>query len=53
LVLRSNYVNSVGKDRIRAHESGLVKYAHEKLRHINSLRIIGNAADKARSSLSN
>jgi cysteine desulfurase / selenocysteine lyase len=24
----------------------LVKYAHEKLRHINSLRIIGNAADK-------
>jgi cysteine desulfurase/selenocysteine lyase len=41
-----DYVNSVGKDRIRAHESGLVKYAHEKLRHINSLRIIGNAADK-------
>jgi len=41
-----DYVNSVGKARIRAHESGLVKYAHEKLGKINSLRIIGNAADK-------
>ena len=41
-----DYVNSVGKARIRAHESGLVKYAHERLGQINSLRIIGNAADK-------
>ena len=41
-----DYVNSVGKARIRAHESGLVKYAHEKLGKINSLRIIGNAVDK-------
>jgi cysteine desulfurase/selenocysteine lyase len=41
-----DYVNSVGKARIRAHESGLVKYAHEKLGKINSLQIIGNAADK-------
>jgi cysteine desulfurase/selenocysteine lyase len=41
-----DYVNSVGKARIRAHETGLVKYAHERLTEINSLRIIGNAADK-------
>jgi cysteine desulfurase/selenocysteine lyase len=41
-----DYVNSVGKPRIRAHEAGLVKYAHEKLGAINSLRIVGKAPDK-------
>jgi cysteine desulfurase / selenocysteine lyase len=41
-----DYVTSVGKARIRAHESGLVRYAHERLGEINSLRIIGNAKDK-------
>ncbi len=41
-----DYVNSVGKARIRAHESELVKYAHERLGAINSLRIIGKAPDK-------
>ena len=41
-----DYVNSVGKARIRAHEGALVKYAHERLGQINSLRIIGNAPDK-------
>ena len=41
-----DYVNSVGKARIRAHERELVKYAHERLGAINSLRIIGNAPDK-------
>src|SRR5512139_1637072 len=41
-----DYVNSVGKARIRSHESALVKYAHEQLGKINSLRIIGNAQDK-------
>ncbi len=41
-----DYVNSVGKRRIRAHESALVKYAHERLGQINSLRIIGSAPDK-------
>jgi cysteine desulfurase / selenocysteine lyase len=40
------YVNSIGKPRIRAHESGLVQYAHERLREINSLRIIGTTRDK-------
>jgi cysteine desulfurase/selenocysteine lyase len=41
-----DYINSVGKDRIRTHETGLVKYAHERLREINSLRIFGAAKDK-------
>jgi cysteine desulfurase/selenocysteine lyase len=41
-----DYVNSVGKARIRAHEADLVKYAHERLREINSLRIIGTAREK-------
>jgi cysteine desulfurase/selenocysteine lyase len=41
-----DYVNLVGKARIRAHEQALVKYAHDRLREINSLRIIGTAADK-------
>ena len=41
-----DYVNSVGKPRIRAHEGALVKYAQERLGAINSLRIIGHAWDK-------
>jgi cysteine desulfurase/selenocysteine lyase len=41
-----DYVNSIGKPRIRGHERELVKYAHEKLGSLNSLRIIGNAANK-------
>jgi len=41
-----DYVNSIGKARIRAHEDELVKYAHERIGAINSLRIIGNAKDK-------
>ena len=41
-----DYIQSVGKARIRAHEAELVKYAHEKLGQINSLRIIGTAKDK-------
>jgi cysteine desulfurase/selenocysteine lyase len=41
-----DYVQSIGKDKIRAHERGLVKYAHERLGAINSLRILGNAKNK-------
>jgi cysteine desulfurase/selenocysteine lyase len=41
-----DYINSVGKSRIRAYEGALVKYAHERLGQINSLRIIGKAPDK-------
>jgi cysteine desulfurase / selenocysteine lyase len=41
-----DYVNSIGKARIRAHEGELINYAHQKLGAINSLRIIGNAKGK-------
>jgi cysteine desulfurase/selenocysteine lyase len=41
-----DYVNSIGRERIRNYESGLVKYAHERLREINSLRIFGMAKEK-------
>jgi cysteine desulfurase/selenocysteine lyase len=41
-----DYVNSIGKARIRAHEGELLTYAHQKLGAINSLRIIGNAKGK-------
>jgi len=41
-----DYINSIGKSRIRAHESSLLAYAQAKLREINSLRIVGTAADK-------
>jgi cysteine desulfurase/selenocysteine lyase len=41
-----DYINSIGKARIRAHEQALLAYAQDKLREINSLRIIGNAPDK-------
>jgi cysteine desulfurase/selenocysteine lyase len=41
-----DYVGSIGKARIRAHETELMKYAHDRLREINSLRIIGTARDK-------
>ena len=41
-----DYVGSIGKARIRAHETDLVRYAHQRLGEINSLRIIGKAKDK-------
>src|SRR5436309_11556368 len=41
-----DYIQSIGKERIRAHEGDVVKYAHDRLREINSLRIVGTARDK-------
>ena len=41
-----DYVGSIGKARIHAHEAGLSKYAHQRLREINSLRIFGAAREK-------
>jgi cysteine desulfurase/selenocysteine lyase len=41
-----DYVTSIGKARIRGHETDLMRYAHERLREINSLRILGNTRDK-------
>ncbi len=40
------YMRSIGRDAIRAHEDSLVRYAHERLGAINSLRIFGKARDK-------
>ena len=41
-----DYVEGVGKARIRAHEKALSAYAHERLSRINSLKIIGTAVGK-------
>jgi len=41
-----DYIDSIGKSRIRAHEVELVKYAHGRLSEVNSLRIIGSAKEK-------
>ncbi len=41
-----DYIGAVGKPRIRAHETGLVNYAQDRLREINSLRIFGTTKDK-------
>ena len=41
-----DYVESIGKERIRRHESSLLAYAQERLGGINSLRMIGTAVGK-------
>src|SRR5216683_6738876 len=41
-----DYVNSIGRGPIRAHEHGLLAYATDRLREINSLKIIGAAKHK-------
>ncbi len=41
-----DYVESIGKARIKAHEDALIRYAHDRLREINSLRIFGTAKGK-------
>lgn len=41
-----DYIHSIGKSRIRAHEDSLLAYAQAKLSEINSLRLIGSAAGK-------
>ena len=41
-----DYMDSVGRERIAAHEADLKAYAHERLRSINSLRIFGDAPNK-------
>ncbi len=40
------YMESVGREAIAAHEADLRDYAHERLRAINSLRIYGDAPGK-------
>ena len=41
-----DYVNSIGKQRIAAHEHDLLTYAESRLREINSIRMIGTAKGK-------
>ena len=41
-----DYMDSVGRERIASHEAELKTYAHERMRAINSLRIIGDAPGK-------
>ena len=41
-----DYINSIGRSRIRAHEAEVSAYAHKRLGEINSLRIVGTAKDK-------
>ena len=41
-----DYITSIGKDRIRAHEEDLLHYAQSRLGEMNSIRIIGNAPGK-------
>ena len=41
-----DYIEGIGRARIRAHEEALSAYAHERLAAINSLRIFGTAPGK-------
>lgn len=41
-----DYMESVGRAAIRAHEHDLTTYAHARLSRLNSLRILGTAPDK-------
>ena len=41
-----DYMDSIGKARIRAHENDLRRYAEERLKPVNSLKVIGQAANK-------
>jgi cysteine desulfurase/selenocysteine lyase len=40
------YMDDLGRDAIAAHEADVAAYAEERLRRINSLRLIGTAAGK-------
>jgi cysteine desulfurase/selenocysteine lyase len=41
-----DYMDTVGRERIAAHEASLRDYAHERLKRINALRIFGEAPGK-------
>ena len=42
------FMMELGRERIQAHEAALSAYAHERLRGMNSLRIIGQAPGQGR-----
>ncbi len=41
-----NYMQMIGRDRIRAHEAALLAYASEQIKAIKSLTVFGTAKDK-------
>ncbi|WP_395664907.1 cysteine desulfurase [Methylocella sp.] len=41
-----DYMRSLGRDRIHAHETALSDYAHERLAEVKTLRVIGQADGK-------
>lgn len=41
-----DYMDTLGRERIAAHEAALRDYAHQRLKQINSIRIFGEAPDK-------
>lgn len=41
------YINTLGKANIRKHEDALLSYATEKVKELEGIRIIGEAAEKA------
>jgi cysteine desulfurase/selenocysteine lyase len=42
-----DYVESLGRDNIAAHESGILAYATQRLGEVPGLTVIGRARDKA------
>ncbi len=46
LGLALDYIEMIGRDAISAHEHDLLAYAMEQIRHINAVRIMGEAPDK-------
>jgi cysteine desulfurase/selenocysteine lyase len=42
-----DYMESVGRERIVAHEESLLHYATERMRQVPGVRLIGNASHKA------
>jgi cysteine desulfurase/selenocysteine lyase len=41
-----NYMQMIGRDRIRAHEAALLAYANEQIKAIKSLKVFGTTQDK-------
>ena len=41
-----DYMEALGRDKIRAHEGALSAYAHRRLGAINALRVLGTAPNK-------
>ncbi|MEK6781275.1 MAG: cysteine desulfurase [Bacteroidota bacterium] len=41
-----NFINDLGKENIAAHESGLLKYAEEKLSSLPEVKLIGSSKNK-------